>query len=144
MNLDARLLREHFEALRPSGLDVVRSFYEKLFQKYPAVKPLFAKTDMSELHGKFFETLDLIVQNLEKPDELLPHLMMLGNGHVDYGVEPAHYDAVRVALLEALRDGSGPRWTPDLERAWAAAYNAVSRIMIQGAKLRGAARKRPQ
>jgi hemoglobin-like flavoprotein len=144
MNLDARLLREHFESLRPTGLEVVRSFYAALFKRFPAVQPLFAKTDMTALHGKFFETLDLVVQNLEKPDELLPHLMLLGNGHIDYGVEPAHYDAVRVALMEALRDGSGARWTPELERAWHGAYDKVAEIMKKGAKLRGAARRAPQ
>ena len=136
MNLDAQLLRASFDALRPRGLEMIRDFYGLLFQKHPEVKPMFAKTDMVEQEKKIFETLDLVVRNLEQPDAVLAHLLLLGNSHVDYGAKAEHYPMVLDCLIEAMRKTSGPSWTPKHETAWREAYAAVAEIMKKGAALR--------
>jgi hemoglobin-like flavoprotein len=136
MTLDAKLLRENFESLRPRGLEVMRDFYRILFERRPDVKPMFAHVNMDEQVQKIFDTLDVIVQNLEKPDVLLSHLLLLGNSHVDYGVKPAHYGPVLDSLIEAMKRASGPAWTPALESGWRQAYNAVAEIMQKGTAIR--------
>ena len=136
MNLDAPLLRASFDALRPRGLEMIRDFYGLLFQKHPEVKPMFAQTDMVEQEKKIFETLDLVVRNLEQPDAVLAHLLLLGNSHVDYGAKAEHYPFVLDALVEAMKRSSGASWTPRLETAWREAYGAVAEIMKKGAALR--------
>jgi hemoglobin-like flavoprotein len=136
MKVDAALLRANFESLRPRGTEVMRAFYALLFERRPEVKPMFARTDMAEQEKKLFDTLDLVVQNLEHPDVVLSHLLLLGNSHVDYGVRPEHYGPLLDALLEAMKRASGPSWTPALEAGWRDAYQAVAEIMIRGAALR--------
>ena len=133
MKLDARLLRDHFESLRPHGDRLVGRFYEILFTRHPDVKPMFAKTNMVEQRKKFFDTLD---QHLEKPDVVLSDLLVLGNSHVDYGVRNEQYAAVCDCLVEAMKEASGAAWTPVLDKAWRDAYAAVAEIMKKGSALR--------
>lgn len=136
MKLDARLLRESFEALRPRADEVVARFYSVLFERHPEIQPLFARTNMTEQRKKFFETLDRIVQHLEKPDAVLSDLLLLGNSHVDYGVKPEQYGPVCDCLVEAMKTESGQAWTPAVEKAWRDAYAAVAEIMKKGSALR--------
>ena len=94
MKLNVRLLREHFESLRPQGDAMVGRFYSILFSRHPDIQRMFAKTDMEAQRKKFFDTLDEIVRHLEQPDKTLSDLLILGNSHVDYGVKPDQYAAV--------------------------------------------------
>jgi hemoglobin-like flavoprotein len=136
MNLDAPLLRANFDALRPRGVEMMRDFYGLLFERHPRLKPMFAQTDMAEQEKKIFETLDLVVRNLEQPDAVMAQLLLLGNSHVDYGVKSDHYAPVLDCLIEAMKRASGPSWTPKLESAWRDAYAVVAEIMKKGAGLR--------
>jgi len=136
MKLDAKLLRDHFESLRPHGDRMVARFYEILFTRHPDVKSMFAKVDWVEQRKKFFDTLDRLVQHLEQPDTLMSDLLVLGNSHVDYGVRPEQYGPVCDCLVEAMKEASGKSWTPTLEKTWRDAYAAVAEIMKKGAALR--------
>jgi hemoglobin-like flavoprotein len=134
MALNAKLLRAHFETLRPRGDELVKTFYEVLFEGRPEVRAMF-KTEMGAQRKKFLETLELIVQNLETPDALLSQMLILGNSHVDYGVKTEHYPIVGAALVEALRRASGPSWTAELDQAWRDAYAVLAQIMKKGGAL---------
>lgn len=136
MKLDARLLREHFESLRPHADGMVARFYEILFERHPEIRPMFAKTDMAAQRVKFIETLERIVQHLEQPATVMSDLLVLGNSHVDYGVKASQYPLVCDAIVTAMKEASGPRWTPALEKAWRDAYAAVAEIMQRGTALR--------
>jgi hemoglobin-like flavoprotein len=52
---------------------------------------------------------------------------------VSYGVQPAHYDSVGVALLWTLEQGLGPAFTAELRTAWASAYQLLADAMKQAA-----------
>lgn len=136
MKLEARLLREHFESLRPHADAMVARFYEILFTRHPEIRPLFAKTDMTAQRGKFIETLERILEHLEQPATVMSDLLVLGNSHVDYGVKAAHYPLVCDAVVEAMKEASGARWTPALEKAWRDAYATVADLMKKGGALR--------
>ena len=50
-------------------------------------------------------------------------------GHVTYGAEAAHYDAVGDCLLRALTVTAGRMWNEELTVAWSEAYSTVAGIM---------------
>ena len=50
-----------------------------------------------------------------------------------YGVKAADYDTVGRALLDTLREGLGPGFTPEVEAAWTKAYVTLSGVMISAA-----------
>jgi methyl-accepting chemotaxis protein len=133
MGLNVEVLEQSFKAVSPKADALVSRFYERLFQKYPAVKPLFKDASMADQKKKLLASLVLVIQNLRKPDKLTEALQAMGARHVGYGALPAHYDAVGENLLAVLAEFAGPAWTPAVKQAWTEAYGAIKTIMLQGA-----------
>jgi len=134
MGLNVELLESSFELLKPQAEALVERFYERLFEKYPAVQPMFAHASMSEQKKKLLASLVLVIQNLRKPDALIPALKQLGARHVAYGTRPEHYGAVAETLLSVMAELAGAAWTTDLHQAWSDALNTVATIMLEGAQ----------
>lgn len=134
MGLNVELLESSFKLVAPKGEALVTRFYERLFKKYPAVKPLFKKTSIKEQKKKLLASLVLVIQNLRHPDKLTPVLQDMGARHVGYGAKPAHYDAVGENLLAVLGEFAGAAWTPQVKQAWTDAYGAIKTIMLAGAE----------
>ena len=128
-----RLIEESFAAVAPKGEQLVAIFYQKLFTHYPGVKPLFAHVDFDQQRKKLLASLVLVVNNLRKPEKLLPALDQLGVRHVDYSTKPQHYPAVGRTLLESLAEVAGDLWGTELEEAWATAYGVISSRMMAAA-----------
>jgi len=137
MSLDVTLLRETFErakvengGTRALGL----SFYKRLFEKYPAVKPLF-HTPPEEQHKKLMASLGAIVAGVEQPERLLPYLHAMGVRHLKYKTENAHYGAVGENLLAVLAEHLSKEgdWTPEMSDTWEAAIGVVAKTMIEAA-----------
>lgn len=108
-------------------------FYGKLFELDPAVKPMF-KGDMTEQGRKLMKTIGMVVNSLNRLEEILPTVQDLGKRHVAYGVEPKHYDTVGTALLWTLQQGLGPAFTSEAKDSWAAAYGTLARVMKEAAE----------
>ncbi len=134
MGLNVALLESSFELLKPQADTLVNRFYERLFEKYPAVKPMFARTTMPEQKKKLLGSLVLVMQNLRRPETLTPALKQLGARHVAYGTQPAHYGAVAETLLGVMGEMAGAAWTPDVKQAWTDALNTIAQIMLEGAR----------
>ena len=131
MGLNVELLESSFELLKPQAEALVERFYERLFEKYPAVQPMFAHASMPEQKKKLLASLVLVIQNLRKPETLTPALKQLGARHVAYGTRPEHYGAVAENLLSVMAEMAGAAWTPDLHQAWSDALNTVATIMLE-------------
>ncbi len=134
MGLNVELLESSFKLVAPQGDALVTRFYERLFKKYPSVKPLFKKTSIKEQKKKLLASLVLVIQNLRRPDKLTPVLQDMGARHVGYGAQAAHYDAVGENLLAVLGEFAGSAWTPQVKQAWTDAYTAIKTIMLTGAE----------
>ncbi|MBC7935890.1 MAG: hemoglobin [Rhizobacter sp.] len=107
-------------------------FYSKLFSAMPKLKNMFT-TSTEEQSKKLIEMLNIIVGRLDRLDELTEDIRQLAIRHVDYGVKPAHYDAVGSALLWTMQKGLGLDWNKNVEEAWAACYTLLSKTMMEAA-----------
>jgi methyl-accepting chemotaxis protein len=143
MGLNVELLEQSFKLVAPKADALVSRFYERLFQKYPAVKPLFKDASMAEQKKKLLASLVLVIHNLRKPEKLTEALQTLGARHVDYGAQPAHYDAVGENLLAVLGEFAGSAWTPPVKQAWTEAFGSIKAIMLQGAARHHSGTRRP-
>ncbi|MBS2037076.1 flavohemoprotein [bacterium] len=132
---DVELLRTSFEAVTPQAQHLLDRFYAILFERYPAVRPLFAQVEMKKQQGKLLASLALVVKNCDQPEKLLEPLRQMGARHINYGTLPEHYPAVGECLLAALAEVAGPLWTPELEGAWTRAYQVVASVMLEGARV---------
>jgi len=127
------LVQDSFEKVKPISETAAEIFYSKLFELDPALKPLFP-TDkegaMKEQGNKLMTMLAAAVAGLSNLDALIPVLKNLGQRHVEYKVEPSHYDTVGAALLGTLEAGLGDDFTPEVKDAWASVYGTMSSVMI--------------
>ena len=127
------LIRASWSAVEPISDAAARLFYDRLFESDPAIKRLFAKTDMQAQRGILMQTLALLVSSLDDFELVVPVLEALGRVHAGYGVRQRHYDTVEAALLWALDRGLGEAFDDETADAWATAYSAVASVMIEAA-----------
>ena len=132
MNLAA--LETSFDLIAPRGDELMDEFYARLFAAAPAVKPLFAGTDLKRQKTMLLGTLVLLRKSLRNLEAIVPKLRELGARHVAYGARPEHYPLVGEVLIASMRTIAGPAWTLEYEQAWGEAYGVVAATMIEGAE----------
>jgi len=132
LGLDVEVLESSFEALAPQANKLAKRFYEELFARYPAVKPMFANTTPAKQQKKLVAALVLVVKSLRKPDALVEVLTNLGGTHQGYGAEPAHYEAVASTLLDVMEEFAGDLWTDEVQSAWQKALETIASAMLNG------------
>jgi methyl-accepting chemotaxis protein len=135
--MDTQILRETFKrAGRENGglTSLGMSFYARLFEKYPAVRPLF-HTPPEEQHKKLMASVGAIVAACENPTTLVPYLHAMGVRHLKYKTANAHYPAVGENLVAVLGEhlSKEGEWTPLMKATWEEALTLVSSIMIEAA-----------
>jgi hemoglobin-like flavoprotein len=133
MNLDLNALEESFDLVAPRGDELMDTFYARLFAAAPAVKPLFAGTDMRRQKGMLLAALVLLRKSLRDLGAIAPKLRELGARHVAYGARPEHYPVVGAVLIASMAEVAGEAWRPAYERAWGAAFDVVAGVMLEGA-----------
>lgn len=122
------LVRESFARIEPAIELVVQLFYRRLFDIAPEVRPLFSE-DMQDQRRKLISALRLSVAAMDKLDDLVPTLKLLGAKHRSYGVHATHYGAVGEALLWTLRQSLKNHFTPEVHDAWVAVYTVMAETM---------------
>jgi nitric oxide dioxygenase len=75
--------------------------------------------------------------NMLGPDiELLSKILLeLGAKHVSYGVKPEYFPSMGHALLHAIEEQLGDRFTEETKDAWVEVYGALSHDMIRAQKI---------
>jgi hemoglobin-like flavoprotein len=133
-----QLIRDTWAQVTPIADEAARLFYERLFELDPALRRLFARTDMPAQRTNLVQTLTVVVKSIDKLEALVPAVEALGRRHAGYGVRPRHYATVGQALLDTLALGLGDSFTPDARDAWAEAYGLLADVMIGAAEAKAA------
>jgi hemoglobin-like flavoprotein len=133
MHLELEALETSFDLIAPRGDELMDAFYARLFATAPAVKPLFAGTDMRRQKAMLLSALVLLRKSLRNLEGVVPTLRALGARHVAYGAVPEHYPVVGQVLIASMAEVAGDAWLPEYERAWAAAFAVVAGAMLEGA-----------
>jgi hemoglobin-like flavoprotein len=124
-----KLVQQSFAKVAPISEQAAVLFYDRLFEIAPSVRAMFPN-DMTEQRRKLMATLAIVVNGLSNLEMILPAASSLATRHVAYGAKPEHYPVVGEALLWTLEKGLGADWTPELAKAWTAAYTTLSEFMI--------------
>ncbi len=135
--MNVQLLRETFNRAQKEngGLqNLGMSFYARLFEKYPSVRPLFT-TPPEQQHKKLMASLGAIVAAVENPQTLVPYLHAMGIRHLKYQTDNAHYAAVGENLIAVLGKhlSQEGKWTDEMKSTWKEALGVVAQIMIEAA-----------
>ena len=122
------LVQESFGKVVPIADTAAALFYGRLFDIDPALEPLF-KGDMVEQGRKLMQMIGVAVKSLDRLEQVLPAVRMLGARHAGYGVREKDYDTVGSALIWTLKKGLGDGFTPETEAAWAEVYTTLAGVM---------------
>lgn len=125
-------LEKSLEQMTGPGQDLVGVFYQTLFARHPALRPLFPP-DMTAQRTKLLAALVMVIEHLRTPHQMLARLYQLGASHVGYGALPEHYPLVCAAIVQAMAETHG-NWSDDLAHEWRTALDLVSEIMLSGAR----------
>ena len=134
MLLDLRSLETSFDLVAPRGDELMDVFYARLFAAAPAVRPLFAGTDLQRQKSMLLGALVLLRKSLRNLDPIVPKLRELGARHVAYGARPEHYPVVGEVLIASMAEIAGPAWSEEYEHAWGTALGIVAGAMLEGAE----------
>jgi hemoglobin-like flavoprotein len=133
MALEVETLEESFDLVAPQGDELMRRFYDRLFEVAPAVKPLFAEADMDRQRKALLNMLGVLRASLRDLDEIVPDLEALGAKHAEWGAQPEHYPVVGQVLVGEMAPIAGDAWKPEYTAAWQEAYAVVQNVMLSGA-----------
>ncbi|MCA9300010.1 MAG: hypothetical protein KDA28_13145 [Phycisphaerales bacterium] len=126
-------LRTSFAMLRERGHVLGTTFYARLFDSNPELRPLFT-SDLEAQARKLVDALEAVVRNLEAPEANQAMLADLGRRHVAYGARPEHYEVVARLLVESMAEVLGSDIDARTLDEWRQAIDLVSRQMIAGAR----------
>ena len=129
--MNINLLRESFARIAPRKEEFVATFYQTLLEKYPHLRPFFVDVDLKRQHKSLLATLQVMLNEAERGEELRAQFRKLGQRHNALQIRAEHYPAFGQTLLEtlALYD---PQWTSELRAGWAAALDQCVRFMMEG------------
>ena len=122
------LVKESHSWVVPISQQAADIFYQRLFATAPELRSLF-KGDMKEQGRKLMATIAVVVNSLDRLDQVLPAVKDLAARHATYGVRNEHYDIVGAALIWTLLTGLGDRFTEAHKAAWSEAYTLLSGVM---------------
>jgi hemoglobin-like flavoprotein len=126
------LVKESRGWVVPMAEQAADIFYERFFSTAPELRPLF-KGDIKEQGRTLMATIAIVVNSLDRLDDVLPAVRALAVRHESYGVRDEDYDAVGAALIWTLAAGLGDRFTEAHRAAWIEIYGALSSIMREAA-----------
>ncbi|MEG5032472.1 AAA family ATPase [Microcoleus sp. AT3-D2] len=132
ITLNIELLERTLALVKPRSDEFVSNFYEILFDSSSQIKSLFMNTNMAHQKEKLWQSLEIIIENLRKPQLINVFAKGLGATHAKYGVSVEHFPVVANALIQALKAQMGLEWTPKTEKAWVEAYKIIQSAMIDG------------
>lgn len=127
------MVQESFKSVSPIAETTVDAFYARLFEMAPHIREMFPQ-DMKEQKKKLMVMLALAVVNLHDIDKIIGSIRSLGIRHRKYGVREQHYDIVGEALLYALKQGLGDKFTPQVQMSWTVAYGLLADTMKDAAR----------
>ena len=119
MDLDLEALETSFDLVAPRGDELMDVFYRRLFEAAPAVRPLFAATDLQRQKTMLLGSLVLLRKSLRNLDPIVPKLRELGARHVAYGARPEHYAVVGEVLITSMAELADEAWRNEYAAAWA-------------------------
>ena len=121
--------------------DMGKVVFCNLFNKFPHVLQMFDhfKEDPNWVgnrrflhHCKIFITIiGSYIKLLNRPEELTHHVKFLGNQHLFFRINRAHFSLAKVEFADAVAQSFPPEvLTPELRHAWLQLFDLLSEIML--------------
>jgi hemoglobin-like flavoprotein len=124
------LVRRSLATCNPSSLAFAAElFHRRLFHLAPKLEAHF-DPDAPARDPAFLAVLCMVVAELDRLDNALPRLLELSRAANQAGATPEDYEAVRAALLFALRTALFESFSAQVRAAWSSTFDHVTGVMV--------------
>lgn len=123
------LVQQTWQQVVPIADTAARVIYNRLFEIDPQLRVMFDRVEIKSQRRKLIQALAMVVDRLDRIEELVPVIEALGRRHATYGVSDAHYETVGAALIWTLEKGLGKAWSEEVKAAWTEVYVLLSKVM---------------
>lgn len=106
-----------WDALAGRRIELVRTFYERLFERYPEYRTLFPES-MDQQMEKMVEILSAIVRFSDHIDLIRPYLLNAARAHKSLGIDAEDLRKFTDVLIEAVGEACPERWSEESAQAW--------------------------
>lgn len=124
------LLKESLQRILAQKEGFAATFYQRLQENHPHLRPFFANVDMPRQQSSLIATLIVLVEGNERGEDLTPAFRKIGRLHHERHIRPEHYPAFGNTLMATLAQFD-PQWTPAHKEAWSAALDQCVRGMME-------------
>jgi len=130
MKTQRLLVKNCIDDIADSREELSRLFYRELFHLDINLKKVLPGNTVF-LNRKFFNMLAAL-QNVKYLENIAESVVKLGERHlIQYGAQIEHFDTLKQALLTALAEHLGDRFTPALQASWNGVFDEVAAVMKQ-------------
>lgn len=127
---------EHEGAIRGSWAEVATRaeevaarFHARLLALDPEVSAMFATADPAAHRQRLAAALAALAESLDEPERLVAVLVPLARRHAGYHLRQAQLALAEDALMDALHEVLGERFSAEVEEAWRELVELVSAVM---------------
>jgi hemoglobin-like flavoprotein len=96
---------------------VIKSFYDRLFELYPEYRDLFPQS-LDHHMKKMVDTLALLARVADETEIVHPQMMRLGAKHTSFHLKDEDLKRFQIVFVKVLSECCGEHWTDDCEKAW--------------------------
>ncbi|CAD5176113.1 unnamed protein product [Musa acuminata subsp. malaccensis] len=143
------LVVNSWNVMKQHAADTALSFFLKIFEIAPSATQLFSflrdadvsldKNPKLKAHAMAVFTMACeSAAQLRKTGKVAVRettLKKLGATHMNSGVIDEHFEVVKFALLETIKDAVPEMWCPEMKDAWGQAYDHLAAAMKEEMKL---------
>ncbi|MCS6820771.1 MAG: globin domain-containing protein [Microscillaceae bacterium] len=106
-------------------------FYDYLFRNNPELRYLFP-TDTRSQNRKLIMAIALIVNKIERMENIHAEITWLASKHLAYGVEVKHFVPFKEAFMYMIEQvlSSEDFWDRTLQNAWEVVFSEISQAII--------------
>jgi hemoglobin-like flavoprotein len=125
------VLRDAIEEVLAQEVDFALRFYERLFERYPELRPMFHRSSPDAQQRMFTQKLVYLIDFYDDSQRLEQAVREVASTHKSYNVTAEMYGWVGGVLLEVLAEALGPRWDSETASAFEACWAKVSDLVLQ-------------
>lgn len=104
------------------------AFYHYLFEHSPYMKPLFQANQ--SVQSRVLTHISTGMKSLLHSEDLVQKVMHLALLHMKIGVKATDFDPLGEALIQAMKQTSGPAWSVPIETSWRKIYCHASILIL--------------
>ena len=124
------LIQSSFESAYRDKAKIATLFYRNLFTAMPEARDMFHQ-DMQVQRQMFASILVMIVKLLNQPEAMRGVAKKLAHAHARFQISREQFDCAGEALIDALAEVGGDRFSPDTAAAWRQAMQVLFDCMAE-------------